>query len=301
MKRVLSEPLVHFLVAGAALFVLFGLSDGRGGVPGGAAGRAPARIVVTPGRVTQLAAAFERNWKRPPSAGELQGLIEDYVREEVYYREAMAMGLDRDDVVIRRRLRQKYEFLGEDLGELTIPSDEVLQGFLEDHAEEFRVEPRVAFRQVYVSTEKRDDGAMEYAKQTLAQLRAGVSPRALGDTIVLPPESGLSRLPRIAATFGDGFAKALLEVRPGAWQGPIESSYGLHLVEVLERVAGYLPDLDEVRAAVQREWLAARKAQVKEQIYQRLRERYVVIVQDPGTRREPALASAAPAASATAR
>ncbi len=281
MKTLLREPLVHFVVMGAVLFLVFGLSSGRGGMQVGRAGQTSGRIVVTPGNISQLAAGFERSWKRAPSESELEGLIEDYVRDEVYYREALAMGLDREDAVIRRRLRQKLEFLSEDLEALDPPTDKTLQSFLDEHADEFRVEPLIAFRQVYVDSDRRGGAALEHARRVLADLRAGAPSATLGDPMLLAPELGLSRLTKVAARFGDDFAEALLEVPLGVWQGPVRSSYGLHLVEVIERVAGYSPDLGEVREAVQREWLAARKAEIKEQVYRKFRQHYSITIQRP--------------------
>jgi len=281
MKTLLREPLVHFVLMGGVLFLVFGLSSGRGGVQVGRVGQTSGRIVVTPGNISQLAAGFERSWKRAPSESELKGLIEDYVRDEVYYREALAMGLDREDGVIRRRLRQKLEFLTEDLGALDPPSEETLQRFLDEHADEFRAEPLIAFRQVYVDSGRRGATALEHAQRVLADLRAGAPSATLGDPMLLAPELGLSRLTKVAARFGDDFAEALREVPLGVWHGPIRSSYGLHLVEVIERVAGYSPDLDEVRDAVQREWLAARKTEIKEQVYRKFRQHYSVTIQRP--------------------
>jgi hypothetical protein len=274
--KLLREPLVHFLLLGAVLFGVFALVGDRGSARAG-------HIVVTPGHLEHLMVSFTRTWQRPPTAPELAGLIDDYIREEVLYREAVAMGLDRDDTIVRRRLRQKLEFLTEETAEMAAPSDEELQTFLQQHLDAFRVEPRLAFRHVYLSRDRRGDATAE-ARQLLLQLTRGdaaVDPTTLGDPFLLPLEFASVSRSEIARLFGDAFATQLQHLEPGRWTGPIESAYGLHLVYVRERVDGRIPALAEVREAVQREWLTARRKAVNEQFYQHLRARYTVIVEQP--------------------
>jgi hypothetical protein len=202
----------------------------------------------------------------------------------VLYREAVAMGLDRDDTIVRRRLRQKLEFLTEETAEMAPPSDTDLQAFLQQHPDAFRVEPRLAFQHVYLSRDRRGDIANAEARQLLTQLTtdaAATDPTTLGDPCLLPPEFALSSHSEIARLFGDAFATQLQHLEPGCWTGPFESVYGLHLVFVRERVDGRVPLLAEVRQAVQREWFAARRKAVNEQFYQRLRARYTVVVEQP--------------------
>jgi hypothetical protein len=271
------EPLVHFLLLGTALFGVFALLGDRGSERAG-------HIVVTPGHLEHLMVGFTRTWQRPPTAQELAGLIDDYIREEVLYREAVAMGLDRDDTIVRRRLRQKLEFLTEETAEMAAPSDEEFQTFLQQHLDTFRVEPRLAFRHVYLSRDRRGDAASAEARQLLMQLTRGdaaMDTTALGDPFLLPPEFALVSRSEIVRLFGDAFATQLQHLELGRWTGPIESAYGLHLVCVLERVDGRIPALAEVREAVQHEWLAARRKAVNEQFYQRLRARYTVVVEQP--------------------
>jgi hypothetical protein len=275
--KLLREPLVHFLLLGAMLFGVFALVGDRGSEQAN-------RIVVTPGHIKHLTVSFTRTWQRPPTAPELTGLIEDYIREEVLYREAMAMGLDRDDTIVRRRLRQKLEFLTEETAETAPPSDAELQAFLQQHADAFRVEPRLAFRHVYLNRERRGDAIDTEARELLAQLTTGATtpdPAALGDPFLLPHAFVLLSRNEITRLFGDTFATQLQHLELGRWAGPLESAYGLHLVLVHERTDGRLPALAEVRQAVQREWLAARRKEVNEQFYQHLRARYTIIVEQP--------------------
>ena len=164
MKSILREPLVHFLLLGGLLFLFF---EWRG-----SGGPTSSRIVITPGLVEHLASGFARTWQRPPTDAELKGLIDDYVKEEIATREAVGMGLDRDDTIIRRRLRQKLEFLVEDAASSAPPTDAELQAWLDEHPQSFRAEPQLAFRQVYVSPERRGASAATDAEKLLARLRA---------------------------------------------------------------------------------------------------------------------------------
>jgi len=271
--RWLREPLLHFFLVGGAIFWITGLfADPAGGRPD--------RIVLTPGDLEQLGEGFARTWQRLPSAQELAGLVDERVREEVLYREALAMGLDRDDTIVRRRLRQKLEFLSEDLA-VAEPTEADLSAWLAAHPESFRVEPRLAFRQVTLSRDRRGEHLAADARRALEALRAGdgsVDPAALGDPLPLPAEVDSLSAGEVARLFGEGFAARLLELEPGHWEGPVESAYGLHLVFVRERVPGRIPALDEVRDAVAREWLAQRRSDARDDYYRGLRARYEVEV-----------------------
>ncbi len=267
------EPLVHFLLLGAALFLLFEWGSGGSG---------ERRIAIPRGQIEHLAQSFEVVWLRPPTAEELKALVDDYLREEVAIREAVKMGLDRDDTVIRRRLRQKLEFMIEDSLDTHPPSDEELALWLDEHPESFRTEPRVRFRQVYVSRERRD--AESFARLVLDDLeRIGgdAAIERLGDPLMLPREVDLSSRSDVSGLFGEDFAAKILALEPGRWEGPIESGYGLHLVYVRERIEGSLPPLHEVRDAVERDLLAARRRAELDAAYERMLSEYDVVVEEP--------------------
>jgi hypothetical protein len=203
------------------------------------------------------------------------------VREEIAVREAMAAGFDRDDTVIRRRLRQKLEFLVEDAAAAAPPTDDELQAWLAAHAEAFRIEPQVAFRQIHFSRERRGASAQADARAVLARLgKAGADARIenLGDSTLLPQEVELSERRDVARAFGDGFAGSIEEIEPGAWSGPIESGYGLHLVFVRERIDGSPPNLAAVRPVVEREVMADRRKRQLAAMYERLLTKYSVVV-----------------------
>jgi hypothetical protein len=285
VKALLKEPLLHFVVIGAALFLWFEWS-------GGASGVASQRIVLTSGQIGHLAVGYAKTWQRPPSDAELKGLIDDWVREEIAVREAMAAGLDRDDTVIRRRLRQKFEFLAEDADAASPPTEAELNAWLDRHADAFRVEPRVAFRQVFFSRERRGANTQADARRALARLQSAGSeaPLAgLGDATMLPLEVDPVPLSDVERAFGADFAARLGPLAPGQWAGPVESGFGLHLVLVRERTEGRRPDLSEVRPAVEREFLADRRKRQLASTYERLVAKYRVVIERPN----PAAASGA--------
>ena len=269
------EPLFHFLLAGAALFLLFRvLNAGQTG--------APRDIVITQARVEALAENFSRTWMRPPTAEELRGLVDDYVAEEVYYREAIAMGLDRDDTVIRRRLRQKMEFISEGVATAVEPTDAQLQEYLGRHAEKFLEPSRLSFQQVFLSSEKRGEAARGDAERVLAGLvagRGGGDPQALGDPTLLPPALDSASPAEIANVFGSEFAAQLDEAPVGQWSGPVQSGFGLHLVRVDARTAGAMPTLEQIRPIVVREWQAEQKQQTNAAFLDQLRAKYDVRVE----------------------
>jgi len=276
VKKILREPLVHFLAIGAGLFLLFSLLQDR-------SAETPARIVVAAGQVEQLAAQFARTWLRPPTAVELAGLIDDHVRDEVYYREALALGLDKNDPLIRRRLRQKLEFILEDLSSVQEPSDEVLATFLQEQAAKFRFAPRISFRQVYLNPARHPDLQSD-AEKILAELRLAAPPETLGDPTLLGTEFQQATPYEIGRHFGDAFARKAVALPPGEdWAGPIYSGLGAHLVRVIERKEGRLPELAEIRPQVEREWLAQHRQRMKKIAYQKLLEGYEVIIEQPPT------------------
>ena len=276
-RSLLREPLVHFLAIGALLFLWYQWS-------GGGSGPGSSRIVLTGGRVASLAAGFQKTWQRPPTDAELKGLIDDYVREEIATREAVAAGLDRDDTIIRRRLRQKLEFLAEEAIDSAPPSEAELQAWLDGHADTYRIEPQIAFRQVYVSRDRRGRSAEADARALLSTLEAAGpqgSIEGLGDSLMLPAEVGLEPQREVARAFGQEFADALLALPPGHWSGPIASGYGLHLVLVRERTEGTRPGLASVRSQVERDFLSHRRQQQLGAMYERLLEKYSVVIERP--------------------
>ena len=277
MKKLLKDPLLHFLVIGAALFLFFEIFSGPDET-------ADTTIRITRGDIEALTSNFTRTWQRKPTESEMEGLIEEQVREEIAYREAQALGLDQNDAYIKRRLRMKMELLLEDIGTLDPPTDEELSAFLMNNKASFSVEPQVSFSQIYFSPDKQGNTLEENIRDVMEQLSGagpGVRVEDYGDTIMLPSVFPLSSISTINRQFGARFTEALVDLEPDSWQGPIRSGYGWHLVLIDTYEAGYDPDLGEVRSAVERELMAKRRKDIKEELYKKLRERYQVeIVQE---------------------
>jgi hypothetical protein len=260
--------------------VLFGLYEWRGANVAGSR-----RILLGRGELQSLTASFQRTWMRPPTGEELQGLVNDWVREEIAAREGVAQGLDQGDVIIRRRLRQKLEFLTAETVESAPPTDAQLQAWLDAHPDKFTRDPQLAFRQVFVSTERRGDGADAHARGLVARLAAAgpaASLDGIGDPLMLPEEVALTPLWSVASQFGEEFAKALEAAPTGQWIGPVRSGFGLHVVLVRERVPGRQPPLAEVRADVERELQVERNRAALDGLYEELRGQYTVVVDTAG-------------------
>ena len=277
MKPILKEPLLHFLLLGAAIFVAYSLVSKR-------TSGEPEQIVISAGQVAAMAEGFTRTWQRPPNREELEGLIRDRVQEEVYCREAMALGLDKDDTIIRRRLRQKMEFVTDDIAALGEPTDQELSAYLRAHPDTFRVQRQFTFSQVYLNPERRGQNLARDTAQLLAQLRqagAKVDFSELGDFFLLEHRFEAAPASEVAKQFGEKFATELGKLAPGGWHGPIESGYGAHVVFVSERMEGRVPALAEVRDAVQREWTNARRVETNEKFYAELLKRYSVTIERP--------------------
>lgn len=273
MKKLIKEPLVHFLLIGAALFLIYDrVNDGEMEDAG-------AQIVVSPGRVEQLARVFAKTWQRPPTREELQGLIDDFVLEEAYYRQAIEMGLDRDDTIIRRRLRQKLEFLTGDAASLVEPSDEELEQYLAEHEKLFRESGTYTFQQAYFNPEKHGAEPEEAIGAMLTAFQSGETD--VGDSSLLPASYEQASQQEIDGTFGIGFCRQLDDLEPGEWQGPVRSGLGYHLVCVKSRTPGKLPELAKVRAAAEREWKNSKRQAIREEMNASLRGQYEVVVEWP--------------------
>ena len=284
MTKVLREPLLHFLLLGAAIFGIYQLvSD---------AGQPAEEIVITEDHIDALILEFEGVWQRPPTAREIDDLVQAHIREEVMYREALAMGLDRGDAIIRQRLQQKLEFLTEDIANLAEPGEAELEAFLNTNQERFREQTRFSFEQVYFNVSERGSSAAADAESRLAELRqsdttgpgqdsnSNSNPALLGDELLLSQFSEAYER-EIMRAMGSRFLEGLESLPVGSWQGPIESGFGLHLVKLSERVEGIVPPLDEIRDLVLQDWLSAQREEANEAFYVGLRERYIVTFPQP--------------------
>jgi hypothetical protein len=273
--KLLREPLGQFVALGIVLFVVYALASDL------LASDEARRIAITESEIELLATTWERQWQRAPTAKELHALVDSRVREEVLYREALALGLDRNDVVVRRRMVQKMELLSQDLALLADPTDPELQAFFDENREDYRIPPRVSFSHVYFNADRRGEAVLEDAERVLAEIRAQTpQPTATsgrGDRFMLAYDYVLRSPREVQQAFGGQFARAVFELEPG-WHGPVLSGYGAHLVHLAERVESRLPELGDVRQRVVGDFNRARSERAKEVLYQGLKEGYEVDV-----------------------
>jgi PPIC-type PPIASE domain len=276
LRRIVKEPLTHFLALALVIFVAYGLLNPS-------ERKRPDRIVITGAKIEQLAAFFTSTWQRSPTVSELKGLVDDYLKEEIYYREALALGLDKDDTIIRRRLRNKMEFLNQAEAEAALPTPAELEAFLKANPKKFEIEPAIAFRHVFLSPDKRGAKIGVDAAALLTRLlsNADVALDTLGDGTLLPDELPLTGKAAIGQIFGPEFADALDLVMPGKWAGPIKSAFGVHIVLVSERQPSRNPAVGEVRDAVAREWANEKRIAIDEARISTLLRRYDVIIENP--------------------
>lgn len=277
-RQMLREPLVHFLAAGAVLFGLSAMLGESWGLGGG-----QARIHVSAQKIEQLRDTWTRRWNAEPTDEQLRSLVDEFVREEVLYREALSSGLDRDDAVIRRRLAQKVEFLAQGLASVVEPSEAELQQYFEQHKARYVIPMQVGFSHVYFSRSSRGTAAEAAAQGTLDRLRgeqAAAEAALLGDRFMLPHEFPPQTRAQIRDLFGAPFAERVFELAPDEWSGPVPSSYGLHLVRVRHRVPARTPTLGEVRQQVTRDFEDARLRSAADTYYERLRQRFEILIDD---------------------
>jgi parvulin-like peptidyl-prolyl isomerase len=272
------EPLVHFLVIGAAIFVLFGFL-GQKDVE-----QQERAITITAGEIGWLTDTWKKRWNRPPTDKERQGIINQYLREMILYREAVAMGLDKDDTVIRRRLAQKLEFLSQDLITPQPPSEDELQSYFEAHIDRYQAPDLITLTHVFIDPDKRGNQTLVDAEVIKKQLQALKEPpqdaRSYGDPFMLQsyyPERSEAELLKL---FGSGYARSVFELAPQQWHGPVLSGYGTHLVYVHDHQKAQPPVFADVKEQVRLEWESDKREQLNEQFVASIIARYDVTIED---------------------
>jgi len=265
MKRLVKEPLLHFLAAGALLFAAYAWLN-RGG------GDEPRVVRITAQEVDWLVETWSRQWQRPPDEQELRGLVTDYLKESLLAREATEMGLDENDTIVRRRLAQKVEFLVQDTARLAEPGDEELKRTYDANRERYQTPARISFAQIYFKTEAA-------ARQGMDELSKR-SPVELGDRSLLEREFTGADEQAVASQFGREFAHGVMALEPGSWHGPLASAYGFHLVRVSERQAAQPRAFEDVRAQVLDEWQRSQQARANDQFFAALLKKYDVVADE---------------------
>jgi hypothetical protein len=271
----LREPLLHFLLLGLVLFTVYArFDDGQGGM------QSPQEIVLTEGDMQLLQGVFEAQWQRPPTPAERERLVEDRIQDEVLYREAMALGLDQGDAIVKRRMVQKMQFVTEDLADLPEPTRMELNAWFESHRDAFALPSRVSFRQLYFSPDRRGGRTRLDAETALVKLAGEPQDSHRAATLTDPfmlRDYYAGRTPeQLTREFGASFAQAIAGLEPGSWQGPVESGFGWHLVYVDAVLPGGVAAFEAVEADVRRDWLNERKAQAWRESYAALRAKYRV-------------------------
>jgi len=280
LKCWLREPLLHFLVLGLVVFAVYGyMHRGRGGV------ESSRQIALTLDDLRTMESYFESQWHRPPTPEEFNAMVEDKVREEVLYREALAMGLDKDDTIVKRRMAQKMQFLAEDVAAAHEPSTAELKAWFDKNSSKFALPSRYSFRHLYFSPDRRGKNAQEDAAKALVRIAGQPEDSklvaSLADQFMFQDYYGDRAPEALAKEFGPQFVVALEKLQPGSWQGPIESGYGWHLVFVDTVIPGRIPAFGEMEPDVKTAWLGEQKAQAWHKAYADMRAKYSVFLPAP--------------------
>jgi len=280
LLRIAREPLLHFVVIGASIYLVFGLF---GQSESNQAVVEENTIVVTKGEMNWLGQMWQKKWNRPPTNEEMVGLVRNHLREAVLYREAVAMGLDKDDVIIRRRMAQKLEFLAQDLIQPETPSEKELQGFFKENIDRYQIPPLITFTHVFLDPDKRGDSTLADAEVLMAELIASAKvpdeTSDLGDRFMLQayyPERAEADLSKL---FGSEFAKSVMSLEPKRWHGPVLSGYGTHLVYLHERRESPLPTFEQVADRVREDLENEQREQLNEEYIKSLLDRYNVVIE----------------------
>jgi len=279
LKRWLREPLLHFLLIGFALFAVYAyMHRGRGGV------ESSRQIVLSLDELQQMDTYFVSQWHRQPTPAEFQAMVEDKVREEVLYREGLAMGLDKDDTIVKRRMAQKMQFLAEDVAAAHEPSTAELKAWFDKNSSKFALPSRYSFRHLYFSPDKRGQNAQNDAVKVLTKITGqpeDSKQAVFADPFMFQDYYGDRTPEALVKEFGPQFAVALEKVKPGSWQGPMESGYGWHLVFVDTVIPGRIPTLEEIESDVKTAWLGEQKAAAWQKVYGEMRAKYAVLLPGP--------------------
>ncbi len=292
LKRLLREPLLHFVLVGVALFAIYRVLHSN------AAGSSDSKkIVLTADDLDQISLMWRAQGRSSLSQEQLESLLDSKIREEVLYREALTLGLDKEDTIVKRRMAQKMDFLAEDLSDLREPSREELKTWFAKNSERFKVPGRASFRHLYFSFDKHGKQTAEVAADALKKItgKPSGSPEAaaLAESFMFQDYYGDRSFDELAKTFGPSFARSLSAQKTDAWQGPIESGYGWHLVFIDSLIPAHVPEFEEIEADVRTQWVSAQREETKRRMYEEMKSHYEIVM--PKTPMNAAPVAAAPA------
>jgi hypothetical protein len=276
ISKLVRHPATHIVLLGCA--VAAAILIGKGPPTGDDA----KRVVVTGADLMQIRAGFYRTWQREPTLDELRGELEKHIRQEVLYREALARGYDRDDVVVRRAMQRKMEFLASSQAMREPPTDEEVEAFFALRKEKYRLPGMVSFVQIYINPDRRGEAAAGDADELLQRLRREDPPveqiDRYGDSIMLPHVVPWRSEREVRSTFGDEFTESIMVVEMGEWQGPVTSGFGLHLVKVLRREDSRIPEPKEASSRIINDMEYEARNAAKEQLYQEIAQSYQIML-----------------------
>lgn len=279
MTRLLREPLLHFTLIGLLIWGLYGIFGDTGDSTDD-----ERTVRLSAAEMQWIAGNFSSRWNRPPTRQEFDGLLQQRLKEEVLYREALAMGLDEGDQVIRRRLAQKLEFVVSDLASAAEPERVALEAWFEARREDYALPPRYTLTQIYLDPDRRGDGVLEEAERLRDELNAQAAPpadpRTLGDSLMLDNEFAGYSPAELSRQFGRGFVDSLIALEPGRWHAPVLSGYGVHVVRIAEVVEPPPPVFDEISERVMQDWLQATREELNEAYVDNLMASYEIVVEE---------------------
>ena len=273
MKKLFKEPLLHFLLIGGGLFFLYSfLNPNEEQIANNV-------IKIEESDVDRLVKAYEQNWSAPPDKETLKSLLTEEIKSEVFYREALRMQLDHNDEIIRRRLKQKYEFLVKDLADSQQPNEAALKAFYEEKFELYKEPTKLSFSQIYFSPDKRQQplaDAQGILQQVLSQPAKEIEPKQLSDNFHLQNYFADRDYNDVRQLFGQDFAKAIFSLEKEGWSPPIQSGYGIHLVNITTIQNELIKPYEEVKENVLADWKIAQQGLYNEQLYENLLQKYEV-------------------------
>ena len=272
LRAAVREPLLHFVLIGALLFAFTALREQK---------QEHAEIRISAGEIAQLAAFWETQAQRKPTAEELRGLIDERIDEEVLAREAVRLGLDRDDVIVRRRLAQKMAFVSDDLAVVAEPTADELRESFDAHREIYTTPDLYALRHVYFNPDRHKTLDAD-AQRALQRLTRGASADDVGDPFMLPRELADVSRDDIVRDFGSSFADAVTDSAPGSWSGPVRSPFGVHLVKLESRTPSSAARFEDIRDSVREAYLAQKQRDANAALRAKLRKQYTVVVETEG-------------------
>jgi hypothetical protein len=276
--RIIKEPLFQFFLIGIVLYAVYALFGKIDTSPD------ENTVIVTEGDMAWMADSWTKRWNRPPTAAEFKGLIDHHIEESILYQESLKMGLDKNDVIIRRRLAQKLRFLQEDLTKPPEPTDEELDVYFNENIAKYSAEELITLTQIYFDSDKRDEATLSDAENTINVLQkmdfADIEPAEYGDNFILQNYyPGLTQI-ETAKLFGNDFAQSVMALKQGQWYGPIRSGYGTHLVYISERIKPAQPIFAEVREIVLEDWRLAKQEEINGLFIEGLLSRYTIVFED---------------------